>query len=686
MTQVGHIQLLGATQCSSSTASPVQIQAEADSIQNEATTESQVCSDDNIQQSTSAMDGVNAGSLATEEDDDVQIIFCAPRRRKKRRRRFENICTTPKASPHGNRLESTHAASPFSQVCGPPTNASQSPKILHVAQQEPPRRESTSVVQRMELSQLQENKYPSGRAGSAPSIPYTPNNGVSSVQYPWFAEPSYCGTPSSEIPSLMYSAACWDQSLPTLEPRPLSSIPWRPLHTEDPDSTKRKQDDDFDERCSRLNYLRQSVQASPRTTPASTATSPPFPTLQNSSNQFDMVGSDQHLPVSTVWPSIGCGTLDDVDKSRSFLTRQSPIPMDLSGSDADVSTSSPHHQSSTNNGFEQPRESETWLQHSSQPRGTMPHQNRIPPIQSHHSSGSGDQVLQESRSSALHSNPHASPPPPGTLALNNMNTPHTQPPVAPPRPRVHASHSHSSAPPILPRGNIRVAQSYDMLRKPSLYSVPPWPRASNLPVAPIQSANSQSHMRHPISSANELIGRASEAVQERVNHAERSHQSNIMRSQRVDSETQSQAIGIPPAKATSPVSSPPDERFSPRVTSFQIPKARLGRKHSPNLIVDIAETCQELFPFAEVAERHEVPIQKVFDTFSAIIQLPLLRNADDRRRHGSLGKRRMKEYRDAKRAMDKAQEAARKAQKEDTRARVEDAGQKGRGNQRHTEC
>lgn len=102
--------------------------------------------------------------------------------------------------------------------------------------------------------------------------------------------------------------------------------------------------------------------------------------------------------------------------------------------------------------------------------------------------------------------------------------------------------------------------------------------------------------------------------------------------------------------------------------------------------MDIAETCQELFPFAEVAERHEVPIQKVFDTFSAIIQLPLLRNADDRRRHGSLGKRRMKEYRDAKRAMDKAQEAARKAQKEDTRARVEDAGQKGRGNQRHTEC
>lgn len=73
----------------------------------------------------------------------------------------------------------------------------------------------------------------------------------------------------------------------------------------------------------------------------------------------------------------------------------------------------------------------------------------------------------------------------------------------------------------------------------------------------------------------------------------------------------------------------------------------------PNRIVDIAETCQSNFPFAAVAERHQTPIQKVFDTFSAIIQLPLLRSASDNRRHGSLGKHRMKEFRDAKKAMEK---------------------------------
>ncbi len=95
-------------------------------------------------------------------------------------------------------------------------------------------------------------------------------------------------------------------------------------------------------------------------------------------------------------------------------------------------------------------------------------------------------------------------------------------------------------------------------------------------------------------------------------------------------------------------------------------------------IIDIAETCQELFPFAAVAERHKVPINKVFDTFSAIIQLPLLRNADDRRRHGSLGKLRVKEYWDAKKAMERAQEAERKAQMKAMRARVEEAARKGK--------
>ncbi|KAK7997135.1 hypothetical protein PG989_005175 [Apiospora arundinis] len=73
------------------------------------------------------------------------------------------------------------------------------------------------------------------------------------------------------------------------------------------------------------------------------------------------------------------------------------------------------------------------------------------------------------------------------------------------------------------------------------------------------------------------------------------------------------------------------------------------RKPSPNLIVDVAETCQEKFPFEEVAKRHDTTVEKVADVFAAIIQVPLLRCPKDRRRAGRLAHERVKEYNKTKR-------------------------------------
>jgi len=72
------------------------------------------------------------------------------------------------------------------------------------------------------------------------------------------------------------------------------------------------------------------------------------------------------------------------------------------------------------------------------------------------------------------------------------------------------------------------------------------------------------------------------------------------------------------------------------------------RKPAPNIYVDIAETCLDMFPFAEVARRHAVSRQRVHDVFAAVIQLPLLRCPTDKRRVGKLGITRMKEYNKAK--------------------------------------
>ncbi|KAI1157851.1 hypothetical protein F5B18DRAFT_137934 [Nemania serpens] len=98
---------------------------------------------------------------------------------------------------------------------------------------------------------------------------------------------------------------------------------------------------------------------------------------------------------------------------------------------------------------------------------------------------------------------------------------------------------------------------------------------------------------------------------------------------------------------------PKSTTASPKATPSSIkPPASLiqptYRKPSPNLIVDVAETCQEKFPFEEVAKRHNVPVDKVFDVFAAIIQVPLLRCPTDRRRQGKLATARIKEYNKAK--------------------------------------
>lgn len=100
--------------------------------------------------------------------------------------------------------------------------------------------------------------------------------------------------------------------------------------------------------------------------------------------------------------------------------------------------------------------------------------------------------------------------------------------------------------------------------------------------------------------------------------------------------THQQALAPPP---TSPQPSP---------QTTKTPVLPEPKKHSPNLIVDIAETCEALFPWDEVAKRHGVTRVKVVETFGAVIQLPLLRCTTDKKRHGKLATSRLREYTKAK--------------------------------------
>ncbi|KAE9370773.1 hypothetical protein N431DRAFT_427133 [Stipitochalara longipes BDJ] len=260
-----------------------------------------------------------------------------------------------------------------------------------------------------------------------------------------------------------------------------------------------------------------------------------------------------------------------------------------------------------------------------------------------------------------------------TVPSQNFNTTSQAPPNLVSHPQgLHAQNRRILTSPSPPQATFQPPPPApsDLLRKPSLYKIPAWPTSPEVRPAQISTSTSQFQSRpsgsYIASSAEFRSAPTFGSVQQPPNSMQ--HEKHPIRN-----------FDNKPSSVTTNASSSISQTTAAKTHTFQVPQARIGRKHCPNLIVDIAETCQDLFPFAEVAERHSVPIKRVFDTFSAIIQLPLLRNADDRRRHGSLGKQRMREYRDARKAMEKAEEAGRKAEMRALRARVEEAGKKGKG-------
>lgn len=142
-----------------------------------------------------------------------------------------------------------------------------------------------------------------------------------------------------------------------------------------------------------------------------------------------------------------------------------------------------------------------------------------------------------------------------------------------------------------------------------------------------------------------------------------------------------QALAPPGPHPTSSEQPPAPEITAQAAEATQQPSpiSEPAKEHSPNLIVDIAETCEELFPWDEVAKRHGVTRVKVVETFGAVIQLPLLRSTGDKKKHGKLATSRLREYTKAKKdaeaqnAAEAANAAARAKKKTATKAAAKPA-------------
>jgi len=49
----------------------------------------------------------------------------------------------------------------------------------------------------------------------------------------------------------------------------------------------------------------------------------------------------------------------------------------------------------------------------------------------------------------------------------------------------------------------------------------------------------------------------------------------------------------------------------------------LSTTRSQDIYLDIANTCKMAFPYAMIAERHAVSLQRVYDLFTDVVEVPL---------------------------------------------------------------
>ncbi|KAF4632439.1 hypothetical protein G7Y89_g5682 [Cudoniella acicularis] len=592
-----------------------------------------------ISQNGNSSESPKISSTETKDDDDVQFIFSAPRRRKRRRKRVDSLENKPQEKPKTSIPPLAHPT---------PDSAPPDP-------QQRARRGATGMVQQLELCHLSSNEKMSIPARSE-SLPAPLNAPVQASQHqPLRVDPSVESRslvyPGRSLPGQISTSYSEGDPSPQVEPEKVSQD-WRPINFGSISAKRQKRNGENLGTNPYLDDCDRFSEVSPKTAPCSM----PAPLRDLAWGYIDIGSTKTRATPGLTGPEVAtgsfyaCDTLADVEPGAAVP--HVPRAISPGASNAYITWQIPPmlpFEKSPGSNLTLPYQSSNYVLHG--------HVD-FPPNRNQEPTNCG--LCQTSTSNVM----------------SNLSQFHPKPvvPLSPPRhlsaigiapciPRVKyacvppPSRSEPRSPLVLHQSpaefplNLPQTQSSDFLRRPSLYGIPAWP----LPV-PFVQGGFVSRIPSP---RTELTCRT---VNNRAFASEQTpHSSDTPPS--LTSKTVARNRGGSDHRIV-PQLGPSGDRPSKHSIESYIdagPRKRARNQYSPNLIVDIAETCQYHFPFAAVAHCHNVPIEKVFDTFSGIIQLPLLRHADDRRRHGSLGKQRMKEYRDAKNAMEKAQEAEHKA-------------------------
>jgi hypothetical protein len=431
------------------------------------------------------------------------------------------------------------------------------------------RRKSTSVVQRLESCHLGE-KEAGQRRGSLPAVPVSINTPIQ--QLTWTHEPNYN---HHQFPSFPMSMPWWDDPTITLPHGQLSSSNWAPCQQEDVAGKKRKFEDGWQDNGPRKQY-RQSTQVSPRSNPVSMIGSR-FNSQQQSNT--GMATFDRHISdhsTNMTWPTFDWEPYRIVNPQ--YVSPYTPSSMDITDSD---NGSMSQHQPSF----------QGWAQHTGMFSHEFdPDQGNCDMFSPNHSP-----VPQAIASPARYSMRQCSPSSPlqQPMSVSRSQTPQPSTPLSnctmtAPEPQFEVSAvatpgntTPTPATPAAAQPSIRAPKSSDVLRRPSLYKIPAWPptpsapaHTSSLASPVVLPATVNSNAINPDSDRRMTHVTASTTAQQLPNGAQNARPTtNAGTVERVN-----EPVSPSPSSPT-----PRDKRITTSTEEFQIPRARAGRKHSPNM-------------------------------------------------------------------------------------------------------
>ena len=472
------------------------------------------------------------------------------------------------------------------------------PKLGSMGPLDPLRRRSLGVLQQLESCHIgtRESKDYVVRRSSLPIAPSTAAP-IPKAQASWFPNPSNEPIQAVQPPSHSTLMPWWNESRPLTQTQNANLPDWRPLQVAEFVSKKRRLEDDL--ATGQTHRLRQPSQISPRSTPVSTLPSIESSVRGPAASTSEMLWTTDMQSLSKTqtsdqsmfnsWPDLNWNAFDKSDTMQygsQSMHQMKPVGYTVPGNQRPTN---PSHQSNVGQ-FESRN---IWQQNIPRvpgPQAPHPPIFKSPqtpqPYQVSHQAQNQHSVLL--RSAVPMSAPTHPSQPSATLPRDFNGIPRGPPNVSSPQINLQSQKKQTgtSTSPAQPSSPSLQPMPSDILRKPSLYKIPAWPSAPEVRPAQIPTTISQLRSRpqpRPTDSSESFrSGPYFDAL------SPPSHSNQL-------TEHPCRNFDIRPHSGVWNASGNTGGLAMASTDTFELPRARTGHKHCPNLYV-ITESSSSILP------------------------------------------------------------------------------------------